>query len=1573
MKDEVKTKRELIKELAEMRRRVSEHEKSETDRKRIAEMESSKDRQESPDLLWASEESFRYFVENANDIVYSLTADGIFTYVSPNWTEILGHDVNDVVGQSLEAFVHPEDIPSCRAFLESVVLKGTKQAGIEYRVLHKNGSWRWHTSNASPVKDKDGIILTYMGIARDITDHKLAEEALRESEEKYRLVVENAGEAITIIQDGMMKFVNPQVEDILGYSVKELTSKPFIEFIHPEDRQVVLERHMKRMNNENVPSVYPLKAIARDGTLKWAEVHATLVSWNGRPATLSFFIDVTDRKRAEEALHASELKYQTIFENTGTTMLIVEEDMTISLANDGFEKLTGYRREEMEGKKKWTDFVEKGDLERMTVQHQLRRADSGLAKKNYEFKLIHRDSHFKDILLTVDVIPGTKKSIASLMDITARKQAEGALRESEERYKFVVQNLKEVVFRTDAEGRWTFLNPAWAELTGFAVEESLGKVFLEYVYPDDRDLNIALFRPLIEKQKDYCRHEIRYINRDGGFRCIEVWARLTLDEKGNATGTAGTLTDITDRKQAEEALRKSEREKSAILDAMSELVIYLDMDMKIIWSNSTMNRQFNMKPGQAEGRYCYKVLHKLNRPCRVCPVVKAIETGKPYTIDDFSSLGKRWTLRAYPVRNEEGNLVGVVEIVTDITERKWAEEILRESEEKYRSLASTTDSIYLIDEDCSYLFMNERHLKRFGLPLDQLIGRNYGEFHSEESTRVLSQIVEEVLGTNKSLQHEYQSERDGRYFLRTLSPIKDREGKSSVAVTVVAKDITDRKKAEELLRESEVRYRTLFDNANDAIFILRDYKFIDCNAVTIKMFGCTRDQIVGSYPYVFSPPFQPDGRDSAERAMERINRAIAGEPQFFEWKHCRYDGTTFDAEVSLNSIKIGDETLVQALVRDITERKRAEEALRQSESTLRSIFKAAPIGLCILKDRIFQSANKSWYEGFGYSESDIIGHTTGMLYENEEEYERVGRELYANLLERGLASVQTRLRRQDGVFRDAIVTAAYLQLEDISLGAVAAIEDITDRMQAVEELRENRRQLANIIEFLPDATLVVDRDGKVIAWNREIENMTGIKAENILGKGNYEYAIPFYGDRRPILIDLALHPDREMERHYTTIRRVGETLFGEAYTPNLPNGTAHLSATASVLRDSGGEIIAAIECIRDNTERKRMEERLKRAEKMEVLGTLAGGVAHDLNNVLGVLIGYSELLIENIPEGNSLRKYAANILQSGQRGAAIIQDLLTLTRRGVAISEVINLNAVVLGYFKTPEFERLKEYHPYITFKTNLEKDLMNIKGSPIHLEKTLMNLVSNAAEAISETGEITILTENCYLDKPIQGYDNVQEGDYVVLKVSDDGKGISSADLEKIFEPFFTKKVMGRSGTGLGLTVVWGTVKDHGGYVDVQSEESKGTIFVLYFPVTRAELTKDQKAISTDQYMGTGESILVVDDVKGQRELAVDMLSRLGYKVASVPSGEEAVSYIKTNKVDLLILDMIMDPGIDGLETYQRVLEINHKQKAIIVSGFSETERVKKALKLGAGSYVRKPYIMEKIGLAIRKELDEP
>ncbi len=392
---------------------------------------------------------------------------------------------------------------------------------------------------------------------------------------------------------------------------------------------------------------------------------------------------------------------------------------------------------------------------------------------------------------------------------------------------------------------------------------------------------------------------------------------------------------------------------------------------------------------------------------------------------------------------------------------------------------------------------------------------------------------------------------------------------------------------------------------------------------------------------------------------------------------------------------------------------------------------------------------------------------------------------------------------------------------------------------------------------------------------------------------------------------------------------------------------------------------------RADAERKNLEAQLQRAQKMEAIGTLAGGVAHDLNNVLSGVVSYPDLILMQLPPDSPYRKSISKVKESGLKAAAIVQDLLTLARRGAADKTVVNLNQIILEYLDSPEFEKLKEFHQTVSFHTKLETNLFNIYGSGIHLSKTVMNLVSNAAEAIENKGDVLISTQNIYIEKPITGYDKITEGDYVLLNVSDTGVGISQKDKDQIFDPFFTKKIMGRSGTGLGMTVVWSTVKDHDGYIDVQSSEEKGTRLMLYFPISRKELADNIAKPLIDEYRGRGESILVVDDVESQREIATMILTQLGYSVVTASSGENAVTYLQTHQADLLLLDMIMDPGIDGCQTYRQIIKLHPHQKAVIASGYSESERVRECQRLGAGAYVKKPYTLEKIAVAVRVELD--
>lgn len=819
---------------------------------------------------------------------------------------------------------------------------------------------------------------------------------------------------------------------------------------------------------------------------------------------------------------------------------------------------------------------------------------------------------------------------------------------------------------------------------------------------------------------------------------------------------------------------------------------------------------------------------------------------------------------------------------------------------------------------------------------------------------------------------------------------------------------------ERSLRKSEEKYRRLTETAHDVIVSVDlNWTITYVNKATLHF---SRDvSPVGRSLLDFTPPHLHELQEAImQKRREGLRDVLA-----FEWDIHVVGGqiVTFDIRSSLLT-KDEKPSGVLFVARDITERKKASEALQQRANELMALNALARTGNATLEvEDTVNAVLKGLFEAvrpdltflffrdgerlilknvLPFSErprlGDIPEHRVGeclcglsvqekkplfCLDIHQEsrctgvECKRAGIESFAALPlisgdevigVIGLASLKKRdfeLRRE---FLETMAGQASVALYNARLYEAAKLE-LAERKRAEDALRNSEELLARLVAAMPDIVLRMDLNGQIVFVNDYGLVSSGYAREDLIGQN---------------MLSFIAQEDREKAVRNTVL--MYESHLGpQEYHLTMKDGRTRLfEVNGDVLRSEDGTPNGLVHICRDITDRrqeeeekKRLVERLQRSEKMEALGQLAGGVAHDLNNILGVLSGFSELLMLEIPEGQRSRGHAEKILQSTEKGAAIIQDLLTLTRRGVMASEVVNLNNIISDFIKTPVFEKIKDDHPLVAFRTEHDKSLLNIKGSSVHLEKTVMNLVSNAAESIAGRGEVTIRTESRYLDKPLQGYDEIKEGEYAVLTVSDTGIGIPEQDRGKMFEPFYTKKVMGRSGTGLGLAIVWGTVKDHAGYIDVQSELGKGTTFTLFFPITRQKTTVPLHKEPMERYMGHGESVLVVDDIAEQRDVATSLLTTLGYIVNAASSGEEAVEYLRHNRSDILVLDMIMTPGIDGLETYRRILATNPKQKAILVSGFSETVRVKEAQRLGAGAYVKKPYLVEKIGVAIREELD--
>jgi PAS domain S-box-containing protein len=771
---------------------------------------------------------------------------------------------------------------------------------------------------------------------------------------------------------------------------------------------------------------------------------------------------------------------------------------------------------------------------------------------------------------------------------------------------------------------------------------------------------------------------------------------------------------------------------------------------------------------------------------------------------------------------------------------------------------------------------------------------------------------------------------------------------------------------------SENQYRVLADNVTDVIWIL--------DLATLKF-----DYISPSVERVrgFTP--EEAGAMSLEETVSResldhVSTILAEElaqdskpgvdphrSKTIEIQQSHKNGSYLWAEVTVSFLRDGkgQPTAIMGVTRDIEERKRTELVVAASEAKYRNLFINGSDLLCIhdLEGNLIET-NLPYKKQYGWHREDLedLNIREIIPYRFKDEFDHYIERITREGSDAGHLTIATK----DGEevlleYRNALIS------DDAGhpIAVHGAARDVTERVRAQQALKESEEKYRELVQYAPAGIYEFDLQAMRFASVNDVMcDYSGYTREEFLALDPY------------LLI---------AEDSLETAAGVLKKVFEEGQSNPEPveykirgkNGREFWVLVNSKVIFKNGVPVRSMSVVHDLTgiretqeEKRKLEIQLQNAQKLESLGTLAGGVAHDLNNILSGIVSYPELLLMDLAPDSPMQDPLRAIKESGEKAAQIVQDLLTLARRGVAAKKILNLNQIIGDFLASPEYRNLVSQNSRITVDTRLVPDSLNMAGSALHISKTLMNLVANAVDAMPSGGKMTLATMNRYIDQPYHGFETIPEGEYTVLEISDQGIGMPPSDVERIFEPFYTKKSMGRSGTGLGMSVVWGTVKDHDGYFDIHTEEGSGTTFVLYFPANRSD-TEITAPVYIDDYLGRGETILIVDDSKEQRELAARMLQRLGYETHTADSGEEAVDMLTRQAFALVVLDMIMDPGMDGLATFEKILQTTPDQKAVIASGFSESERVKKMQELGAGSYVKKPYTLEKIGVAVRKELD--
>ncbi|MFC1734001.1 PAS domain S-box protein, partial [candidate division KSB1 bacterium] len=752
--------------------------------------------------------------------------------------------------------------------------------------------------------------------------------------------------------------------------------------------------------------------------------------------------------------------------------------------------------------------------------------------------------------------------------------------------------------------------------------------------------------------------------------------------------------------------------------------------------------------------------------------------------------------------------------------------------------------------------------------------------------------------------------------------------------------------AEKELKESEEKYRTLVENVNIGIFrspIELDGTIIHANLELARMLGYDNFEdnqdirVVDIY-------MNPDERRVFLEELEK-----EGFIQHREFHLQKKDGSHFWAEVSARIVEDDDKNArwIDGVLIDKTKKKLTEIMLEETKERLLTVMNNVPVVFwTVNEDGIIVLSEGKGLEAMGVKPGELVGSQIFELFKDYPEIIRHVRE--------SLSGTPIFATEQYGeLFFDTVYSPTKDETGAVT-GVIAICTDITKRISAESELKDSEENYKNLFDLANDAIMILEPVNEVILEaNTKALDIYGFSREEFIGR-SIRGIIKNVEARQAIISDLL--KSRQFVNFETT-----------HFDKN--GNQIDFLINASLISFNKKEAILCIN--RDITEHKRLLEQLNRAKQMESLGKLAGSVAHDINHILTGLVTYPDLILMDLDKDDPFREKIEAIKKSGQRAAAVVDDLLTIARGEITIPESLNINDMIFECIKSPEIRQLLEENSGITVDTQLEPFLYSASLSKVKITKILNNVIINAIDAMPEGGRLLLSTANKHLEEPLKSFDDILPGDYVVLSVSDTGIGIPEENIPYIFDPYFTKKVLGRSGSGIGLTIVWNILKDYNGFIDVKSEAGIGTVFHLYFPSSEKIIREDDKSLDLAEFLGKGESVLVVDDEEIQREVCLDMLKKLNYTAAAVPSGEEAIEYVKKSGVDILVLDMILGTDLDGLDTFREIKKTYPDQKAIIITGYSASERIKEAQEIGAGELVSKPCTMRQMGTALRNELD--
>ncbi|MCK9209692.1 MAG: PAS domain S-box protein [Ignavibacteriaceae bacterium] len=1529
-----------------------------------------------------SEKKFRTVVEEAVEIVFTVDNHGYFTYVNPSGLRSSGYSLNELKQLKYMDLIEPEFKQKVtrnyyRQYLERSALSVT-----EYPFRTKSGEIKWFNQNTRLIIENEEVKGFYI-IARDVTERRKVEDALRESEEKYKFLANNTADILALLDLNFnYTYISPSVLRQRGYTVDEAMAQNLKESTTPETLQRAYQLLDEELANEASGTADPnrkrsleLEQYCKDGTTIWIDVSLSFVRDLNGKVTGIFAVsrDVTERKHAEEALKESETKYRLLVENSPDAIAIYVEGKIVFINNQGIRLLAATSAEDLIGKPV-IQFIHPG-YRALVIERMKETVSTKIALPLTEEKFVRLDGSEVDVEVKgVPITFGNKTAVQLIIhDITERKKSEQKIIEVQMMLHRVINLLPIRVFWKDKDSKFLGCNEIFAKDAGKKnPEELLGKDDYQMEWREQAELYRADDRNIIVSGVPKLNFEEPQTTPSGE----KIWLRTSkvplTDFDGNTIGVLGTYEDITEHKRAEEKLRKSEERLRITLEETQIGTFDWDLMNDVFYVSPTYYTMLGYKPkdGPADRDEWLNRAHPDDKDVvaeKIRDVINGSESKYQYEVRIKHADGSyRWiNVIGHTIKGGENNKpTRIIGVRIDITEHKRAEEQLRLSEEKFRKAFITSPDAVIITrlDDGMYCVVNKGFADLMGYSEDEIVGKKTDELNLWNNTDDRIRLIEELKnnGIVQNYETVLQSKNDELIDGLISASIIEIEGVPHIIS--ITRDITKRKIVEQELidtkkkvEESERKFKAITNQSTEGIALVdNDGNYVFVNPAFCKMVGYSEEELLNMTVFDLRAKTQPYGSFNESKST-RLGLPVQVNLQ-------RKDGTEFITEIIGSIVRIDDHDFVLGTVRDITERQMMEEALRVSEERYRLIAENTADSIAVFDmDLNYTYLSPSVIKLLGYTPDELMAlgikkiltpNSIQLIQQNyaeELELEKSGKtDPNRSRL------ILTEQIRKDGVKIWVEGTVSFIRNEDgKAIGILAISRDITERKHVEEELRK----LSRAIEQSPAGVVITDLEGNIEYANPKALEISGYSLDELVGKN-------------PRIFSSGNKPKEEYKELWTTIIS-GKEWRGEFQNKRKTGELYWVSALISPILTEHGEIISYLAVQEDITEKKKMISELitakEKAEEMSRLkSNFLANMSHELRTPLNGILGYAEVLSSSLNNPDNVQM-SQTIYDSGKRLSDTLNLILDFSKAETEKIEIFSKNisviSVVNNVVKLFAEAAIKKN---LLLETVITDENVYAKLDENLFERTINNLVSNAIK-FTNNGKITVEVGK----ETTQEKDPLRRVNWIYVKVKDTGIGIPEDKIDLIWEEFRqVSEGMGRSfeGTGLGLTLSKRIIELMNGIITVESKVGVGSIFTVKFLasdyIPEAEELKQEKEVITSKHeekkiekTALQLVLYVEDDLINQN--VVKLYLRNFCSVETANDGKSALQLVSEKKYDIILMDINLGVGMDGMTVTKEIRKMSQYADTpiIAVTAYAMESDKKEFLSGGCSHYLVKPF----------------